>query len=105
MLETRYGEVNLRCDYGQYCLLFLQVSCDDTVSGKTKDPAGFEGLGLLIRTLQFDFEGPVRPASRDGMDLTVIQADADEQIFNIPGFYNGVLNDRSAYTCPKGVTT
>ena len=96
VFEARYGKVDPWGDYGQHRLLFLQVFCDNTVPGKTEYPAGFKGLGMLTVTLQFDFEGKVSPASCDGTNSTVVQSKTDEQVFNIPGCYNGVLNNRSA---------
>ena len=99
MLETRYCEGDPRGNNGQYHLLFLQVFGHNAVSGKSKDPTGLlgfpglEGLDLLTLTIQFDFEGQVRPASRDGMDTTVVQSKADEQVFDVPGCYDWVLND------------
>ena len=98
ILETRYGEVSPRGDYGQYRLFFSQVFYDYTISGKTKDPAGRRGIVMLIVSPEPDFEGTVRPASRDGMDPNVIQSEADEQVFNIPNCHIRVLNDRSAFS-------
>ena len=83
MLETRYCEGDPRGNHGQYGLLFLQVFCDDTVPGKTKDPAGVAGLAglevldLLSMVIQFDFEGPVSPTTGDGLDTSMVQSQAD----------------------------
>ena len=97
MLETRYGELDPWGNYGQYRLLFSQVFCDDRVSGETKDPAWNRGLGVLIVAPVLDFEGPVRPASRDRMDPTVIQSKADEQVYDVRGCNNWVLNDGTTF--------
>lgn len=78
-------------------MLFFQVFSDDTVFWKSKDPARSRGHGLLIVAPVLDFEGPVRPASRDGMDPSVIQSEADEQVFNITDCHKRVLYDRSAF--------
>ena len=101
MLKTRYGEFNPRGDNGQYCLFFLQVFRDDTVSRKAKDPAWSRGLGVLIVAHVLDFEGPVRPTSRNGTDPTVIQSEADAQVFNIRSCHDWVLNDEVAFSCQE----
>ena len=97
----RYIEVDPRDNNGQYRLLFLQVFCDDTVPGKTKDPAGLvrlaglEVLDILSMVIQFDFEGPVSPTTGDGLDTSMVQSQAVEQVFDVPGCYDWVLDDRS----------
>ena len=79
------------------------ASGNDTVPGKSKDPAGLVGLAglerldLLTMAIRFDFKGPVRPASRDELDLVMFEAKADEQVFNIPGSQVWVLDDLSSF--------
>ncbi|MDE2728249.1 MAG: hypothetical protein OXI19_09505, partial [Gemmatimonadota bacterium] len=102
ILETRYGELDLWSDYGQNRMLLFQVFRDNTVSGKSKDPAGSRGLGMLAEAPVLDVEGPARPPSCNGMDATVIQSKADEQVFNIRGSHVWILNDGSAFSSQEG---
>ena len=99
VLETRYGEVDPLGNQGQNRLLLFQVSGDNTVPGKSKDPAGVVALAGLARfdlftmAIRFDFERPVSPAAGDGPDTIIVKSQAGEQVFDVPGCYSAALND------------